>query len=86
MEVKEGRAGSPRCHDGHKDNDGDCPEETLETDSVEGGDRIVCHDLFFDDKLGCSAIKGGMRVRASIERRRGLLTRAERTGQKRYLF
>jgi len=60
-EVEEGRTGSPCGHEGHEDNDGGCPEETFETDGVKGGDRVLCHDLFFDDELGCSANVGGMR-------------------------
>ena len=58
-EVEEGRAGSPCGHDGHKDNDGGRPEEAFETDSIEGSDRVLCHDLFFDNELGCSASDGG---------------------------
>ena len=58
-EVEEGRAGSPGGHDGHKDNDGGCPKETFETDSIERGDRVLFHDLFFDDELGGSAKQWG---------------------------
>ena len=81
-EVKEGRTGSPCGYDGHEDNNGGCPKETLETDSIKRGDGILCHDLFFDNELGCSADDGGEnRCRET----RGLLTRAERTGRRRCL-
>ena len=60
-EVEESRTGSPCGHDGHKHNNRGRPEEAFETDSIEGGDGVLCHDLFFDDKLGCSANDGGIR-------------------------
>jgi len=52
-EVEEGRTRSPGGQDGHEDDNSGCPKKALETDGVEGGDRVLCHDLFFDDKLGC---------------------------------
>lgn len=54
-EIKEGRTGSPCGQDGHANNNGGCPKEAFETDSVEGGDRVLFHDLFFDDELCCGA-------------------------------
>jgi len=54
-EVKEGRARSPRGQDGHEDDNGGCSEKAFETDGIEGGDRVLFHDLFFDDELGCGA-------------------------------
>ena len=54
-EVEKGRTGSPCSQDRHEDNDGGCPKEALKPDSIEGGDRVLFHDLFFDDELGRSA-------------------------------
>ena len=61
--VEEGRTGSPCGQDGHEGNDGGCPKEALETDSIEGGDGVLFHDLFFDDELGRSANNGGYKRR-----------------------
>ena len=65
-EVEEGRAGSPRGQDGHEDNDSGRPKEAFETDSIEGGDGVLFHDLLFDDELGCSA-NDGVRISASSD-------------------
>lgn len=54
-EVEEGGTGSPCGHDGHEENNGRCPEKALKADSVERGDGILFHDLFFNDELRCSA-------------------------------
>lgn len=54
-EVKEGRTGSQCGQERHQGNDGGRPKETFETDSIEGGDGILFHDLFFDNELGGSA-------------------------------
>ena len=54
-EVEEGRTRSPRGQDGHEDNNGGRPKKAFETDSIEGGDRILRHNFFFDDELGSGA-------------------------------
>ena len=84
-EVEEGRTGSPCGHDGHKDDNGTCPEKAFKTYSIEGSDRVFCHDLFFNDELGCGANDGG--IRGDIgSNEGGLLTRAERTRRKKCLL
>jgi hypothetical protein len=54
-EVEEGRTRSPCDQDGYKDDNGSCSKKAFETDSIEGSNRVLCHDLFFDDELGCGA-------------------------------
>jgi hypothetical protein len=57
-EVKEGRTRSPCCQKGHEENNGGPPKETFEAYSIEGGDGVLFHDLFFDDELGSSTNDG----------------------------
>ena len=57
--VKESRTGGPCSDDGHEDDNGSCPKEPFETDSVERSDGVLFHYLFFDDELGRSADRKG---------------------------
>lgn len=66
--VEKGGTGSPCGKDGHEEDYGECSKEAFQTNSIQGSDGILFHDLFLDDELSCGTNNQGHKGENESER------------------